>query len=347
MIKLEKILFAHYNTKDFVYTGGDKWLNVYNENLPNGYFYYFHLKDTIHYKTVSTGNFDLYAEYMINQPYVKESVNSQEAVQERIQNFKNLIENFDVNKIGQFAIQPLTDEYVTITDGLHRLAIMLHKGIITDELPKDYVFSKTDLVKAELKKVFGNVMYNEWHMSRCEYAYHSFSIHGVNIRAQRDCGVRLNEYRKHFSFANKNILDFGCNVGGMMIHAHECYRGVGVDYDSHVIEAGQNIIKILDVSEKYSYIRHDFDKDNSMDLLNNEIFANFKPDVIFILSLQAWIKDMGLIKSICDKFKVPVFFEGDPDKFFTLPFKKTFVMNSYDDITGNYTRTTYYIEYEQ
>jgi len=345
-MKLDKILLSHYITQPFfekhLLNSDAKWKHVYNKDMKEGCMYYFSLCDTIHYKALQTGDFTNYLEYMEVQPYI----NTNEQRQEKIDDFKRLVDDFDINKIGLFNLCHLFGEYYTITDGLHRLAIMLHKGIITDEIPDEYFTNNTEMVKAELRKVIGNAMYNDWQISRSEFGYHSFDMHGVQIAAQRNCRTRVNEFRKHFDFKGKNVLDIGCNVGGMMMHVHESKNGVGIDYDNHTLEAGRNISEIFDLVDKYEFILHDFDKDDINVLLSNNILKNFKPDVIFILSLHAWVTNMHLIRDMCNRYKVPIFYEGVPEDFMNTPFKKTLVMpNSFDDITGNYSRQTYYLEY--
>ena len=122
---------------------------------------------------------------------------------------------------------------------------------------------------------------------------------------------------------------------------------MGVDYDPHVIEAARNICNIVQTGGKYSFIQHDFDKD-AHTLLTNPVFAEFRPDVIFILSLRGWVKNFELFSNICNKYKVPIFWEGalDMDFFGDNRVETSLIMeNSFDDITGKYDRTTYFIKY--
>lgn len=335
-VKLTDIVFSHYIKPPFKYS--ENWQYVYNMDVKEGYFYYFFLQDTIHYKTLQTNDFALYKEYLTHQPYVDDA----EDVEKRTANFIDLCQNFDIEKCGKFILYRHYDKY-TIHDGLHRLAVMLHKGIIKDEIPDEFIITRQQQIENELVKTVGNVMYNDWHASRTKYGYHSFDICNIHIRGQRDCMARLNEFRKHFDFRDKNVLDFGCNVGGMLFHLHEIKAGLGIDYDEKVIDCAINISRILG-NYKNHFIQHDFDKDDKSKLLKNKVFKKFKPDVIFLLSLQAWVKNWDIFYQTLMKFKCPVFIEGSPDErlFKKNPMTIIPVMaNSYDDITGNYGRKTF------
>lgn len=342
-MKISDLILCHYFNSPLLYDA--KWQYLYNDINMKGFYYYYELKDTIHYNALASNDYSLYLKYIeglydtLNLSEIDKKTN----VQNKYEYFKHLCDNFDIEKIGKFEIYPAWDKF-TIRDGLHRLSIMLHKGIITDEIPDEFITTRQMKIENELVKTVGNQMYNGWHSSRTKYGYHTFSIDEIFIRGQRDCKARLNEFRKHYDFTDKNVLDFGCNVGGMMFHLTEIKNGLGVDYDENVIAAAENISEILQV-KKLKFIKHDFDKDSELQLLKNPDFINFKPDVIFLLSLAAWIKNFDFFYNICMKSNCKIFFEGDPKYFIDNGFiVKSVMTNSYDDITGNYGRTAFFIE---
>ena len=114
-------------------------------------------------------------------------------------------------------------------------------------------------IKKELTTTVGNSHYNGWH-NRTSYGYHSYDLDGVKIVGQRNPKIRLDDMKKFINFKDKNVVDFGCNVGAMLHHLPEIKQGFGFDYDTKCITAGNNIAKILG-RDNISFYKHDFDKD--------------------------------------------------------------------------------------
>jgi len=140
-------------------------------------------------------------------------------------------------------------------------------------------------IKKELTNTVGKSHYNGWH-NRTTFGYHSYNFDNVNIVGQRNPKIRLSDIKKYIDFSEKNVIDFGCNVGAMLHHLTEIKNGLGFDYDEKCINAANNISNILG-RDNLNYNVHDFDK-NSYDDLKNKI--NVKPDIIFILSLVVGLK---------------------------------------------------------
>jgi len=155
--------------------------------------------------------------------------------------------------------------------------------------------SREELIKKELEKTIGYVKYNNWSNRRTNYGYHSFNIDEINILGQRNPKKRLNLYKDYVTFTNKNVVDFGSNVGGMLFHIPEIKQGVGFDFDINCINAAKNIKKILGYENLNFYV-FDFDKNDFNELKK---FILYKPDVIFILSLGAWIKNNEGLFQFC------------------------------------------------
>ena len=57
------------------------------------------------------------------------------------------------------------------------------------------------------------------------------NIDNLSIKGQREPSQRLAIIKKHVNFENKNVIDFGCNSGGMLFHLPEIKQGIGIDYD--------------------------------------------------------------------------------------------------------------------
>jgi len=199
-------------------------------------------------------------------------------------------------------------------------------------------------IEDELIKTTQHSMYNAWHNRNTNYGYHSFNLDGINIQGQRNPKQRLNEFRKYYDFKDKNVLDFGCNVGAMLFHLPEIKSGIGVDFDKTAINSARNISRILQRND-ISFIKHDFDKDD-YDSLRKKIKA--KPDVIFMLALLYWVKSWEELYRFCLSFNCPVFIEVNNDDegrkhLPKLKNAKLVMEKSFDDITGNDGRKTYLI----
>jgi len=208
--------------------------------------------------------------------------------------------------------------------------------------------NKQELICDELVKTSDYVMPNSWSNNLLEYGYHSFNIGDIDIVGQRNPKRRIEEFNKHYDFTGKNILDLGCNVGGMLFHIPEMNKAVGVDFDPLVINAAKNISKILDM-ENTNFIQFDFDTDD-YDLLRSQI--NISPDIIFLLSMGVWVKQRWKLYDFALTFDCPIILETNNEKvnFIELSYfirksckVKLIIDGSPDDATSNNRRKTYLI----
>jgi len=209
---------------------------------------------------------------------------------------------------------------------------------------------KQKRIKSELRSSVGYSLYNGWGNNQSMYGYHSYTLDDVNITAQRNPKMRLDEFRKFIDFTDKNVLDFGCNVGAMLHHLPEIKEGIGIDFDPKCINAAANIAEILEYTNQKFYV-HDCDKDSYKELKDK---ITFKPDVIFLLSLGSWIQTWRDLYSFCLEYP-EVFIvleinnedEGKPQlKFFRENgYEPELIVNhSLDDSTNNNRRRTYLIK---
>lgn len=90
----------------------------------------FHIKDSINYNAITTNNFEIYDKLITDTNQVEHSVEI----------FKNLIKNFDINKMEPLKIfyNNKIGKYI-VFDGVHRLSILLFKNLIKDEIPLKYL----------------------------------------------------------------------------------------------------------------------------------------------------------------------------------------------------------------
>jgi len=118
-----------------------QWLNSnkfveFCSNCKYPYFFLyphhiFHIEDTINYKSLIINNFETYEKYITNTVQPEHSV----------KNYKNLIKNFDINKMKKINIRynSRIQKYI-IKDGVHRLSILKFKNIFkNNEIPLEYL----------------------------------------------------------------------------------------------------------------------------------------------------------------------------------------------------------------
>ena len=210
---------------------------------------------------------------------------------------------------------------------------------------------KEDKIKRELVLTTSAAHYNGWN-NRTTYGYHSYNLEGVLIEGQRKPSARLSHMRQKIDFKNKNVLDLGCNVGSMLHHlSPEINRGIGLDFDAKCITAAKNISDILEYDNLNFHI-HDFDKNSYKSMFEK---VDFKPDIVFILSLGSWVKNWKPLYLTCLKYECVIVLETNNDtegapqlEFFqknglTI---ESLAEHSKDDSTGNHGRKTYLISRE-
>ena len=119
-----------------------------------------------------------------------------------------------------------------------------------------------------------------------DIGYHSIELDNIYYKGQRDCIKRIEYMLKEIDFKDKNILDIGCCIGGMLFPLNkEINYGVGIDFNPKNINAG-NIIKDYKKINNLSFYNFD------LDLEDHNIIDNFinKIDIVFLFSICMWIK---------------------------------------------------------
>ena len=115
--------------------------------------------------------------------------------------------------------------------------------------------------------------------------YHSIEIGGIYYKGQRDCLKRLEFCTKEYDFTDKDVLDVGCCVGGMLFPLSSIINsGCGIDFNYRNINAG-NSIKQYKKLNNLSFYVFDLDKEEL------EFIKNFIPkiDVVFLYSICMWL----------------------------------------------------------
>lgn len=313
-----------------------------------GAFYGFDIRNSIPYQALLRQDFSLYARYVEGTGQQEHSVEA----------FQRLYREFDLSKMPP--IQVLYWEQIdrfSILDGVHRLSILLQRGLLTDTVPfsllrVNYPKATVDQLLLKLRKTTEAFKYNGWkNTAALPAGYHTFTFGNIHIRGQRDASARLNAFRKHCSFDGKRVVDFGCNTGGMLLHLGEIQQGLGLDYDADCIEAARYINRIQHVSSRHLVFE-------VCDLIQEDAEAvrqriAFRPDIIFLLSLGSWITTWRRLYQLCCEYPdVTLFLEVNNAEegreqlefFRSAGFHlKEILARSDDDVTGNARRQTYLI----
>ena len=119
-INIDKIIFRHLIKFDY---------NTSNAFLCKAPHHLFNIEDSIHFKTLKSGDFTDYNRLI--------STTNQKEHSEKI--FKELIENFDINKFNTDKIKIFYDKTIdkyVVKDGCHRLAILKYNDV--KEIPVNW-----------------------------------------------------------------------------------------------------------------------------------------------------------------------------------------------------------------
>ena len=313
--------------------------------ISNGTYYLVPIEKSFHYKGAS-GNLKLYGDYIKCVNDLKTHGETQ---------FRKLIDEFRLEKFGKIKVNMYGHmPKFWVQDGNHRLALLKYKNLYPKGIPFNLVDvdiypDAQEILKNALRKTVNRTHYNGWN-NRLEFGYHSFDIYNIHIQGQRNPVQRFEKIKKFYDFTDKNVLDLGCNTGGMLFHISEIKKGIGLDFDDTCIDSC-NIFKTwLNLSADYEFYKQDL---NAFDCETFCKERKFNPDVIFLLSLGSWVKNWRKLYTDCFNTSKTLILETNNDTegapqlelFKQLGAKITLISTiSDDDCTGNHGRKTYLIE---
>ncbi len=119
-----------------------------------------------------------------------------------------------------------------------------------------------------------------------ESGYHTIDLDKVVLYGQRHPARRLEHVP--FDFADKVVLDIGCNIGGMLHHlAPRIKSGVGLDGSVRAVNAA-NIVALANKTKNLGFYVFNLDFE---DFRLWDSFALREPiDICFLLSMCMWIR---------------------------------------------------------
>lgn len=285
-----------------------------------------------------------------------------------VKKFQELIQAFSIEQLESNKI--LLEEKgggFQIVDGVHRLALyFLKSGKFT--IPLAYIRfidnptrsgKARDLKRYEkkilrgLRKTKGGRFSNGWSVTKdSNSGYHSYKIFGIDLIGQRNPQMRLEIIERQYTLDGKNVLDLGCNTGGMLFHIADPGKCVGIDFDSRCIGAANLIKKTIgkfdpEFSNRFHFQFGDLNSDFGK---LSKMISEYKITTCFVLSIGSWVENWRGLYTFLTNTKIDIVLETNNDSEglpqLQLIRSQQYIVNeisnhSMDDSTGNYGRRTY------
>jgi SAM-dependent methyltransferase len=164
--------------------------------------------------------------------------------------------------------------------------------------------------EANTRRVLNLVRYTKassspYHAGEYDAAYHTMEVGGKTIAGQRDPKQRLSLVP--FDFSDKTVLDVGCNQGGMLFNLSvEIKHGVGIDFDSRMINAANRIKSHKKCANLDFYV---FDLESESLRLIPAFLHHKTVDIVFLLSVCMWVKNWKEVISYLASIAPAMLFE--------------------------------------
>ena len=260
-----------------------------------------HITKSIPYLTLTTGDFSLYEEF----------VKSTRQDEHTVKNFKFLINNFDCNIMKKINVyyQKKEMNYI-VADGVHRLSLLIYKKIISDCVPLTLLNIRYDKMIIKLFTKFLNKVDNVRNKK-----YYSFNICNFKFKGKNSPRDKITSLRKYINFKRKNILNIGCNTGGILLHLPEIKLGIGIDSDEKCIDSANIIKNSIKYNNQLIFTKGDL---TDLKLLSYEWIDKY--DIIFIserVNIENWEK---LFNYCIKKGKKIIYEENNSDNIKKLAF---------------------------
>lgn len=188
---------------------------------------------------------------------------------------------------------------------------------------------------------------NPYSGKKFEAGYQTQKIGDKVLVGQRDMNKRLAKIP--YDFTNKTVLDIGTNQGGMLFAiADKIKYGVGVDYNSKLINVANRIKSVSQVSNVDFYV-FNLDKE-PLSIINNFIKTD-KIDICFFLSMCRWVTKWRDVIDYIYKISETLLFEANGSNelkaqeidYLNRIYKRVILLSrdSDDDKVNNKTRRLY------
>jgi SAM-dependent methyltransferase len=137
-------------------------------------------------------------------------------------------------------------------------------------------------------------------------AYYELEFKGVRFAGERPWGPRWNCLRDVTAYAERRVLELGCNLALFSTFALKdagAGAALAVDADPKILEAAGKVAAVFGVAPEFRVI--DFDRDAGWE----DKLEAFGPDVVIALSVLHWVADEARFLAFLGRFD-EVVFEG-------------------------------------
>jgi hypothetical protein len=139
-----------------------------------------------------------------------------------------------------------------------------------------------------------------------QVAYYELEFKGIRFAGERPWGPRWNRLRHVTGYAERRVLELGCNLALFSTFALKDARAgaaLAVDADPAILEAAAKVAAAFGVAPEFRVI--DFDRDPGWE----DQLEAFRPDVVVALSVLHWVEDQARFLAFLGRFD-EVVFEG-------------------------------------
>lgn len=137
-------------------------------------------------------------------------------------------------------------------------------------------------------------------------AYYSLEVDGYSFPGERPWLERWSLLQGLTDYQGKRILELGCNMGllsSFFLKEMGATAAMAVDADETILRAAQHVANALGV--RPTLVQQDFDACDTWE----ERLADFRPDIVFALSVLNWVRDKRRFMAFLGHFR-EVIFEG-------------------------------------
>jgi len=134
-------------------------------------------------------------------------------------------------------------------------------------------------------------------------AYYSLDVGGIHFPGERPWIMRWQLIQRAIDFRSKRLVELGCNMGLLSIHARMAgaVNAVGADASAGVVQAAIRAAEAFGVEARFCVVDFDQSPDWESELGHG--------DIVSALSLTYWLKDVDRLWRYLARFDA-VLFEG-------------------------------------
>ena len=181
----------------------------------------------------------------------------------------------------------------------------LEEGRLTDNLYARAV-ARGDVRLQQLAECWREAAASRANSPDSEVAYYSFDLAGMHFPGERPWALRWETISREVSFQRKRVVELGCNLGLLSIHASlaGAETVVAADHNQRVLNAAAKAATLFGANVTFRQVDFDQDADWESSLGTG--------DLVSALSLTYWLRDKERLWSYIARFPEVVFEGHEP-----------------------------------